>query len=451
VFIIAALRGVHLGIMMFAAGCGVGVWLAGMPLRDVVRGFPVSIMILLVGVTYFFAIAGVNGTIDRVIKGVLGRVGRNAVILPFVFFVLTAGIAAMGSPIAGLVMAPLGLPAARKEGIDPVLMALAIGNGISAGAFAPTSLFGIVSYGTAHQAGIDLNPFTLFAVGVGVNLLVLIASYALFGGFGLLERRAAVSGSSAGSDATDPVARPRFERNQIATIACMILLIVTVLACVVAGLDPDIGVLAFAFGAVLALIDPVSGKAAVSRIDWSTVMLVGGIVTFVGVLQTMGAVDLLGRAAIRVGTPILASLIICMVGALVSAFASTTGILAAIVPLAVPLVASGGVQGWALISALAVCAALVDVSPFSTTGATLIASAHHDERARMTSLLMRWGLSMVVLAPSHSSSPSSWPAVSRNRLGLYRAVVEPDWPSSMKYDWQTMSRSSGVSSTFRSA
>jgi hypothetical protein len=90
VFIIAALRGVHLGIMMFAAGCGVGVWLAGMPLRDVVRGFPVSIMILLVGVTYFFAIAGVNGTIDRVIKGVLGRVGRNAVILPFVFFVLTA-------------------------------------------------------------------------------------------------------------------------------------------------------------------------------------------------------------------------------------------------------------------------------------------------------------------------------------------------------------------------
>jgi hypothetical protein len=67
VFAIAALRGVHLGIMMFAAGCGVGVWLAGMPLRDVLRGFPVSIMVLLVGVTYFFAIARVNGTIDRVI------------------------------------------------------------------------------------------------------------------------------------------------------------------------------------------------------------------------------------------------------------------------------------------------------------------------------------------------------------------------------------------------
>jgi di/tricarboxylate transporter len=319
--------------------------------------------------------------------------------LPLVFFALTAGIAAMGSPIAGLVMAPLGLPAARKEGIDPVLMALAIGNGISAGAFAPTSLFGIVSYGTAHQAGIDLNPFTLFGIAVVVNVLVLLASYLLFGGFRLLERRAGVSTSSAGSDATGTIVSPPFESNQIATIACMILLVVTVLACAVAGLDPDIGVFGFAFGAVLALIDPVSGKAAVSRIDWSTVMLVGGIVTFVGVLQTMGVVDLLGKAAIRIGTPILASLIVCMVGALVSAFASTTGILAAVVPLAVPLVVEGGVAGWALISALAVCATLVDVSPFSTTGATLIASAHEDERARMTSLLTRWGLGMVVLGP----------------------------------------------------
>ena len=44
-------------------------------------------------------------------------------------------------------------------------------------------------------------------------------------------------------------------------------------------------------------------------------------------------------------------------------------------------------------------ASLVDVSPFSTTGATLIASAHEDERARMTSLLTRWGMCMVVLGP----------------------------------------------------
>jgi di/tricarboxylate transporter len=396
VFAIATLRKVHLGVMMFPAACGVGVWLAGISLRDVVGGFPVSIMVLLAGVTYLFGIAHANGTIDRLIEAVLARVGDRAIILPCVFFALTAAVSAMGSPLAGLVMAPIGMPLARKYGMDPMLMALAIGSGFSAGAFAPTSLFGIVSYGTAHQANIALNPLTLFAVAVAANLVLLVAAYLIFGGFTRRERRSA-SGESIAPAHAGP--RAPLGRNQIATILCLVGLGVAVIAGSLAGLDPDIGVLCFAFGAVLTLIDPASGRAAVSRIDWSTVLLVGGIITFVGVLQKMGSVELLGEAAGNLGAPILAALVICGIGALVSAFASTTGILAALVPLALPLVASGEVAGWALISALAVCSSIVDVSPFSTVGAALIATAAEEDRPRMTSLLTRWGMSLVILGP----------------------------------------------------
>jgi di/tricarboxylate transporter len=434
IFAIASLRKVHLGIMMFAAACGVGVWLARMAMKDVLAGFPLSIMVLLVGVTYFFAIAQANGTIDYVIEAVLRRLGNNAVVLPLVFFALTAAISAMGSPLAGLVVAPVAMPAAKRYAMDPMLMALAIGCGFSAGAFAPTSLFGIVSYGTAHQANIALNPFTLFAIAGIVNLCLLSAAFLIFGGPGLIKRRRLSGASSAPPFAEDEADRPGkrsidpdtalrrasdvtdmavgaggtrgagvvivpLERNQIATLGSMIGLIVTVIAASIAGLNPDIGVLCLAFGALLSLIDPTSGRTAVSRIDWSTVLLVGGIITYVGVLQTMGTVDLLGQAALRVGAPLVTALVICLVAALVSAFASTTGILAALVPLALPLVASGEVAGWALISALAVCASIVDVSPFSTVGATLIASAAEDERPRLTSLLTRWGLSMVLIGP----------------------------------------------------
>ena len=141
-----------------------------------------------------------------------------------------------------------------------------------------------------------------------------------------------------------------------------------------------------------------AGAEGIRRIDWSTILMVGGIVTFVGVLQRMDAVNLLGHGAMNVGTPLVAAFVICMIAGLVSAFASTTGILAA-VPMAVPLAASGGVAGWALISAMGVCASIVDVSPFSTTGALLIASAAEDERPRLKSLLTRWGLSMVIVGP----------------------------------------------------
>lgn len=393
VFAIATVRHVHIGILMFPAACAVGVWMAGMSLREVMGGFPISIMVLLVGVTYLFGIAHVNGTIDRLIEAVLRRVGNNASILPVVFFALTAVVSAMGSPLAGLVMAPIGMPLARKYGMDPMLMALAIGCGFSAGAFAPTSLFGIVSYGTAHQANIALNPLTLFAVAVGANLVLLVAAYLIFGRF-------SPRGAVAASAAPGPVASGApLERNQIATVVCLIGLVLALIAGSLAGLEPDIGVLCFGFGAGLTLIDPASGRAAVARIDWSTVLLVGGIITFVGVLQKMGSVELLAEVAGNTGAPLLAALVICMIGALVSAFASTTGILAALVPLALPLVASGDVAGWAMISALAVCSSIVDVSPFSTVGAALVCTSAEEDRPRLTSLLTRWGMTMVVIGP----------------------------------------------------
>jgi di/tricarboxylate transporter len=397
-FALASARRVHVGILMLPLAFGVGVGLGGMSLGDVVDGFPVAIAILLVGVTYLFSIAQVNGTVDRLIDGALRRIGDDAAVLPFAFFALTAGISAMGAPLSGLLMAPIGMQVAARYAVDPMLMAVAIGNGLSAGAFAPTSLFGIVSYGTAHQAGIDLDPLVLFAIAGVLNLALLSGAYLIFGGRELLARRRRRSPSVA-HHLVDGGTRAPLAHNQIATVVCIVALVAAVIAISLAGRNPDIGVLCLALGATLALLDPTSGRAALSRIDWSTVLLVGGIITFVGVLQSMGSVDLLGDAAAKLGVPLLAALAICAIAGLVSAFASTTGILAALVPLALPLVASAELDGWAVISALAVCASIVDLSPFSTTGATLVATCAEADRPRLTSLLTRWAMAMVVVGP----------------------------------------------------
>src|SRR6185503_4889043 len=218
-FAVAAIRNLHLGIVMLPAACGVGIWLAGMPLDDVLAEFPVDIVILLAGVTYFFGIAHANGTIDGLIGAVLARVGDRTVALPFVFFALTALVSAMGSPLAGLVTAPIGMPLAKRFGIDPVLMAVAIATGLSSGAFAPTSLFGIVTYGTAEQAGIDLDPLIPFVVAVAANLVLFAGVFVALGGW-------TIAGASAGRQ--DAVARGRvaFTVRQWFTIGCMLGLIV---------------------------------------------------------------------------------------------------------------------------------------------------------------------------------------------------------------------------------
>lgn len=427
-FALGAIRGVHIGVLMFAGAAGTALLLTDMPLEDVVNGFPLSIMVLLAGVTLFFAIAQLNGTIDKLIDRALAKVGSNALLLPFVFFVLTGAIASMGAPLAGLVMMPVGMQVARRYGIDYALMGLSMCFAIGAGGFAPTSLYGIVTYSTAHGAGIELNPFLLFAIAVVTYLLMLGFSYFVWGRRTVVHEPEAVaagsvaftrgsastasvefgegddddarfsaddvSGDRSQMSATDP-----FTFEQLATVIAIIVLLGSVVLVAALGGDPDIGILCFGLSALLLLLKPSRGKEAVVRIDWSTVLLVGGIITFVGVLEEMGAVDLLGEGAKALGSPLIAAFALCLVGGLVSAFASTTGILAALVPLALPLVADGSLPGWALIAALGVCSAVVDVSPFSTLGATVVATAPEEDKPRLTSILLRFGLSMVVVGP----------------------------------------------------
>src|ERR1700752_3223554 len=86
IFAVATVRNVHLGVLMFPAACLAGGTLAGMPLPDVLLGFPGGILVLLAGVTYFFGIAHVNGTTDRVVRALLARIGNRPMLLPFVFF-----------------------------------------------------------------------------------------------------------------------------------------------------------------------------------------------------------------------------------------------------------------------------------------------------------------------------------------------------------------------------
>lgn len=417
VFAVAAIRNVNIGIVMFPVACVVGLWLADLTLSEVIGGFPLSILVLLVGVTYFFGIAHSNGTIEWIIQASLARVGRRDALFPAVFFVLTAIISAMGAPLGGLVMAPMGMSIAHKRGIDPMLMALAMGAGLSAGAFAPTSLFGIITWGTANEAGIALSPLLLFGVAVVLNLVLLLVAYVLFGrksrqlsaapafseamvarGTALPEYAGSTLDLDNGDDDLVPPDKP--SGLQILTIAMMLVLVAAVVVLSVLGMEPDIGVLGFAMGAVLALIDPAAGKKAMGRIDWGSVLLVGGIITYVGVLTELGVVDMLGERAADLGAPLLAAVMLCAAAGLISAFASTTGMLAALVPLALPLIADGGIPGWALICAIGVCASIVDVSPFSTVGATYVATTvDENDRPRMTKLLTRWGLSMVVVGP----------------------------------------------------
>jgi di/tricarboxylate transporter len=163
--------------------------------------------------------------------------------------------------------------------------------------------------------------------------------------------------------------------------------------------DLNIGILALTAAVVLQLLFRTTSTGGDRKIAWDVVLLVCGIVTYVALLQRYGTVDMIGNGIAALNAPLVAALLICAVGAATSAFASSAGILGAMILLAAPFMVQGGVSVTGFVIALAISSTVVDSSPFSTAGALVVANTGEGERNGVYRALLGWAGIMVLTAP----------------------------------------------------
>ena len=453
VFLLATLLPVNMGALAFVALFFFGGLVVGEEVPDeVLADFPADLFIILVGVTYLFAIAKNNGTVDWLVQAAVRLVRGRVALIPWMMFVVISILTAFGAvvPAAVAIIAPVGLSFARRYGINPVLMSLLIINGASAGGFSPISIFGAITNGVVARSGLPGSPLGLFVSSYVINALLSVVVFFLFGGRQLLNRRIATDeaeterdgprpddpdfdesvlreerrreSSTRGDGPTSSVISSRIgtgspggavrqrvrradspdvldERIDLDRSRVLTLIGIVGTALVSFTLGLDIGVVAITAAVLLSLVSGEANKAAVAQIAWPTVLLITGIVAYVGLMQRIGTIDWLGNQVAGIGVPLLAALVICLIGAAVSAFASTTGILAALIPLAVPFLLGGQVGAVGMIIALALSSSIVDSSPFSTSGALVVANSPEDRRDFVYKRLLQWGMSMIIIAP----------------------------------------------------
>jgi Na+/H+ antiporter NhaD/arsenite permease-like protein len=400
VFVLGTTLSINMGVLAFVAAFAVGTLVVHKPTDDIVGGFPADLFVILVGVTYLFAIAKNNGTVDWLVRAAIRAVGGRVVAIPWVMFLVTAVLTALGAVVPGAVaiIAPIAMGFATRYKISPVLMGLLVINGASAGGFSPISIFGSITNGVVSRSHLPGSPMTLFVGSFVFNLLLSIVVFIMFGGRQLLGVRADDLDVAAAESGPGTVQAPiRLDHNRILTLVGIVGLAASalLLELKVSG----VGLFALAVVAVLTIVSPSTTRNAVDKVAWSTVLLICGIVTYVSLLEDMGTVDYLGRGLAGIGLPLLGALVICLIGGAVSAFASTTGILGALIPLAVPFLQTGQLGAIGLITALALSSSVVDASPFSTSGALTVASASPETRDLVFQRLMVWGFSMIVVAP----------------------------------------------------
>ena len=356
-------RRVNTGVMAIALAWIVGRFAGGMTEAQIIEGWPFRLFFILLGITFFFSMASVNGTLRVITSKATYCMGGRRRLIPPVFFVLATVLSAIGpgNIAACAIILPLAMAVAPEEKISPLLIAAMVIGGANAGGLSPIAPTGIVASELATQAGLDVprlewNVFADQLVGQG---LLALAIYVLLKGYALETR----------ADGKEPP--PPLEPKQWLTLA---VIGGFVLAIVFGGVN--IGLAAFAGTAILLVLGAADQDQTIRAIPWSPIILVCGVALLVNVCTETGGIRLLTTFLARFMSEGSVAPIMAVTGGLMSLVSSASGVvMPTLIPTVAQLVEEVGGHPTDIISSIALGSHVVTLSPFSTLGAIAFASA----------------------------------------------------------------------------
>lgn len=387
--VVAVVRNVNVGPLSLAVALVVGYYIGGVKIKDIIAGYPVNVFLMLAGITYLFAIANINGTLQKLTQFAVKGVGGNVALLPIALFILAFALSSLGPgaiTICALLAAPTMLLASQAR-IPAFLMALMVANGAQAGNMSPIAVAGVIVKGLAQKMNLPDWSFILWMNSLVFFFAIGIGAYLLFGGLKLWKQRGAGEASAVLKFDVEP-----FTRQQYLTLAGIAILVIGVFFFKV-----DIGLGGFLVGTVLSLLGAADEEKAFKAMPWGAILMVTGVTVLIQLMSKIGGMDLFATIMAKMSTPYTATLVVGFWSAVVSAYASTIGvILPAFVPMAPDLLAKiGGTDLLALLSSIILSGHVTDVSPLSTLGAIFIANAAEDQdRKKLFRNLLIWGLVM---------------------------------------------------------
>jgi Na+/H+ antiporter NhaD/arsenite permease-like protein len=387
--VVGIVRNVNVGPLSLAIALVVGYYIGGVKIRDLIAGYPVNVFLMLAGITYLFAIANINGTLVKLTNYAVKGVRGNVALLPIVLFLLAFALSSLGPgaiTICALMAAPCMLLASQAK-IPAFLMAVMVANGTQAGNMSPIAVAGVIVKGLAEKLNVPDWSFILWMNSLVYFFAIGIGAYLLFGGLKLWKRGGAAEGSLTMKVDVEP-----FNRQQYLTLAGIAILVIGVIFFKV-----DIGFFGFLIGTVVILFKAADEEKAFKAMPWGAIMMVTGVTVLINLMSKIGGMDLFASIMAKQSTSYTVTLVAGFWSALISAYASTIGvILPAFVPMAPDLLAKvGGTDLLALLSSIILCGHVTDVSPLSTLGAIFIANATEDQdRKKLFRNLLIWGLAM---------------------------------------------------------
>ncbi|MBQ7665813.1 MAG: SLC13 family permease, partial [Synergistaceae bacterium] len=357
--------GINTGLFCMVFAYIIGCFVMGLRPAQVIAFWPINTMFVILSVSLFYNFAAINGTLEKLSGALLYSCRKFPGMLPFALFAVAVILSIMGATFFTVLafMAPITLVICEEAHMDKLTGGVAINAGALAGGNFPTSNLGVIFRGladTAYEAHKDLKAVESFNMEMKIFVYAVIFSLILIAVF----RFCLPSNWHIGKGVTFKKPEP-FDKKQRQTFTLMILMMIVLLAFpILKSIMPDnktiamlnskidVGLVGIIFAVIALLMKLAPQKEAIAKIPWNTIIMIAGAGMLIAVAVKAGTINELSSwIGSNVSTP-LVPIAFSIVGAFMSFFSSTTGVVTpALFPLIPALAASTGLNPEALFAA----------------------------------------------------------------------------------------------------
>lgn len=365
----------------------IGCFAMGMKTKEVIAGWPVSTMFVIFSVSLFYNFALVNGTLEKTARYLLYACRRFPGLLPFALYLASAGIAALGAGFFTVMafMAPITILICKEAKMDQLTGAVAINCGALSGANFMTSGSGIIFRGLMEESGLGDVAFSYTAV---IFVGSVLFSLLLIGAFRYIPK----SNRTIGKGVTFEKPEAFTEKQRI-NLYLMIAMIIVVLifpilhiilpgAAVITFINSkmDVGLVAVMFSVIAMFFGLAPQKDVIAKVPWNTIIMICGVGMLINVAIEAGTIDLLAAWAGSSLPAWIVPIAFSIIGAIMSFFSSTLGVVCpALFPLVPTLAATTGINPLTLFACIIIGAQSSAISPFSSGGSLVLGSCSTEE------------------------------------------------------------------------
>lgn len=388
---------INTGLFCMVFAYIIGCFIMGLKTKEIIGFWPTSTMFVILSVSLFYNIAAINGTLEKMSGSLLYACRKFPGLLPYALLAVAVILSVMGATYFTVLafLAPITLLICEESRMDKLTGAIAINAGALAGGNFPTSNLGVVFRGladTAYEANPDLTAIDTFKAEMLIFLFAIAFSLILV----TVVRFGFKSNRNIGKGVEFKKPEP-FTKDQKTTLTLMIAMMVLVLVfpllklfmpanetiSMLAG-KIDVGLVAIIFAVIGLLLKLAPQKEAIARIPWNTIIMIAGAGMLIAVAVQAGTIEALSNWIGSNVPTFLVPIAFSIVGAIMSFFSSTTGVVApALFPLIPGLASSTGLSATALFACTVLGAQSSAISPFSS-GGSLIMGSCGDEEERNT-------------------------------------------------------------------